>query len=313
MATKHLYCTEDVAGTLIYALQNSDKQLACSCAQELNQSGEADYLLKVLTFVWLMHEPGFGHYESLGQRNPMVFLMSLLDRPLILPKFDERPVLPLPLPLLEEPDCQWAPKSLMKHQAYRLWKAVNYSIKQKHWDRAYRLTRPLLKEGEAAVSLLKALGSEYMAYLLETTVFLPLAERVLMHAFYLLTSEAKQVKPKYTKNIFEKERRTFRISPEALKMWHIKPKPITDLIGSPVLIRRDDASQYWKDMSAKFQITGKKLKFTNDELLEQFYTECFPNDIPDEWSNEEREKSHGFSESLEEIENPWFPAFIMLN
>jgi hypothetical protein len=33
--------------------------------------------------------------------------------------------------------------------------------------------------------------------------------------------------------------------------------------------------------------------FPNDDVLERFYEEFFPNDIPDEWSAADQQKSHG--------------------
>ena len=39
----------------------------------------------------------------------------------------------------------------------------------------------------------------------------------------------------------------------------------------------------------------KRLVFVSDEALEEFYARFFPDDIPDEWSVEERAKSHVYT------------------
>jgi hypothetical protein len=317
MATKNLYCIDDVSATLIYAIQTNDVNLANNCAQELKQSGEKDRLLNILAFAWLLQEPGRGNYESLKNRDADTFLASLQGG-YDLPAIEPRVKVPPPknnADCMKSPEIPWKtiPKAWTQDQAGQLWRTIKTSLGAGYWEKAQRLTSPLLPEDtEAVVALLKALDLEYMGYLLETTIFLPLSERILKHAFYIAANkptEKKQVK----KGSGLEQGRVFHIKSEALKMWHIRPKPITDLMGQPCLVRNPNASQYWKDICKKFQVTGKKtLKFETDEQLEQFYSTCFPNDIPDEWSNEERAKSHGLPVSDEFDENPWFPAFVTM-
>ena len=48
----------------------------------------------------------------------------------------------------------------------------------------------------------------------------------------------------------------------------------------------------------------------DEEKEDPFYSACFPKDIPDEWSEEERAKSHGIRlASLSP--NPWVTAFVL--
>jgi hypothetical protein len=37
----------------------------------------------------------------------------------------------------------------------------------------------------------------------------------------------------------------------------------------------------------------EQVQFPSDDVLEQFYEQYFPDDIPDEWSKQDQEKSHG--------------------
>ena len=47
---------------------------------------------------------------------------------------------------------------------------------------------------------------------------------------------------------------------------------------------------FWDDALKEYQRQGK---WVSDDALKAFYDEYFPNDIPDEWSKEEKMKSHG--------------------
>ena len=47
---------------------------------------------------------------------------------------------------------------------------------------------------------------------------------------------------------------------------------------------------FWDDALKEYQRQGK---WVSDDALEAFYDEYFPDDIPDEWSKEEKMKSHG--------------------
>ena len=58
-------------------------------------------------------------------------------------------------------------------------------------------------------------------------------------------------------------------------------EPLTALYGSP----------YWDTVAEDFG--GWRPIYKNDESKETFYELYFPDDIPDEWSREDQEKSHG--------------------
>lgn len=47
---------------------------------------------------------------------------------------------------------------------------------------------------------------------------------------------------------------------------------------------------FWDDVLKEYQRQGK---WVSDDALQAFYDEYFPDDIPDEWSKEEKMKSHG--------------------
>ena len=96
-------------------------------------------------------------------------------------------------------------------------------------------------------------------------------------------------------------RREFKVRPEACLAVTERSKmgrnttnieeirePLTALHGSP----------YWDTIAAEFG--GWKPIYKNDESKEAFYDLYFPDDIPDEWSLADQEKSHGRGFSVEE-------------
>jgi hypothetical protein len=52
---------------------------------------------------------------------------------------------------------------------------------------------------------------------------------------------------------------------------------------------------FWEQELEKYGIVNEtSIKWNSDEDMEKFYDAYFPNDIPDEWTKKEKEKSHGF-------------------
>ena len=320
MATKHLYVKEDVAAQLLYSLQTNAIVNANQAAKELQVSQEDDFLWSLLTFAWLLHDPAHPlekeRYTAFLQNDPAAFLRSLRGG-LVLPSLSVFPnesdyppakppkhceTTPEPIPWNTLPSG-WSPS-----QAYTLWRTNRKALDKGYWEKAFRLTSPLLgSECEAVVSLIKGLSSPTMANLLESTVFLPLSYRVLAHAFACANIQAN----KHTKcQEFPEEGRNFSIDPLALQLWHIQSKPRTDLLGFPTLVAKHDATNYWKQITRLYGVT-ETLQFKREEDMEVFYTDYFPNDIPDEWSNEERQKSHGILVP-EFMTNPWTPVLHLL-
>ena len=98
-------------------------------------------------------------------------------------------------------------------------------------------------------------------------------------------------------------------------MWGVRKAPLSHLQGAPSIILRPTASAFWKRICATAPLNPKKdLLFDETvpcDIVESFYTTHFPNDIPDEWSMSEREKSHGIDPIAYGIENQWILAFML--
>jgi len=56
-----------------------------------------------------------------------------------------------------------------------------------------------------------------------------------------------------------------------------------------------EGCKFWQGalQAAGITTTDETVSFPNDEVLEKFYEEFFPDDIPDEWSAVDQQKSHG--------------------
>lgn len=50
---------------------------------------------------------------------------------------------------------------------------------------------------------------------------------------------------------------------------------------------------FWEDAIADYGVIGDTIQWNSDDAKETFYNRYFPDDIPDEWTREEKQKSHG--------------------
>jgi hypothetical protein len=101
--------------------------------------------------------------------------------------------------------------------------------------------------------------------------------------------------------------RSFSVDGMALSTWGVSSPPVSLLMGAPLWVAQSDASPWWKAALLRHGIS-ESLQGPDDDRTEAFYTECFPMDIPDEWSNEERKKSHGLFVPSAPL-NPWASYF----
>jgi len=65
-------------------------------------------------------------------------------------------------------------------------------------------------------------------------------------------------------------------------------------LREPVLLL-SEGCKFWQEAVAAVgaTINDASFEFPNDDALEAFYDHHFPDDIPDEWSKQDQEKSHG--------------------
>jgi hypothetical protein len=311
MATKHLYDCESVAAQLLYAFGRAEIQTMVYTARELHVSGEHDLLSQLLTLAWLLDSPAHPREGERAAafltRDPLRLLAALCAdaRPHEPPPFDGPSTIPPPpaggcgrrAPPPTAVAWSRIPSDWTPLQAGALWWAVHDALRRGRYERAYTLSAQLL-EGDVSVlcDFLRAQGVETaMIELLETTVFAPLRNRILLHAFAaasmasLNAPAAATVPPptplKKPRSGCDVRERIFTISPAALAAWNVRGSAAPPAI-TPLFVLNPRATRYWRDVVAHYEIRRGEdcLLFRNDADEEDFYTRYFPTDLPDEWA-----------------------------
>lgn len=303
MATKSLYEMEDVCASLMYAFQTKNHTLAWEAARELRVSDEMDLLLNLVTFAWLLCDPHTLPFNHVPSHDSIVDdICSILDNfPQQLPKYKSPLLIPLPA-------C-----------AKRAHEAVACCISHKCWKPCLRMLISFLHKDTALLRtiLQDQCGVKHqMLDVLDRIVYQPLAERLLYHIVVLQTMGRESTAHIAPSNVTHKARsvwnstsqgraaRTFRISLEALTAWNIRPKSFERLQGTliPRSVMDTCRSLYWESANPP----------PNEDNIESWFTNHFPDDIPDEWSRAEIEKSHIYEPTvIQSVINDWHPAFLL--
>ena len=275
MATRNLYERTSVEATFLYAIQIGSTEVAENALIELESSGIDTAPL--LTKAWLRAPPQT-RFLNQEERRSAVFSLAPHIRP--------PPLLPFPPPTNElRADCPWSPRSVKK--APTVWHAIRDALGHGRVARAVRLALSVPEEDLESLLESFTLNTEWLSLLLPD---MP-RDRVLFHAFANKTADP----PWRSTPTRIVTGRSFSIDPRALAQEGVSSSPTSLLIGLPLWVTEDDASPWWKAALRTYGIVARcgSLEGATAEATEAFYTECFPNDIPDEWSIRERAKSHG--------------------
>jgi hypothetical protein len=303
MATKSLYELEDVCATLMYALETHNHKLVIQAARELRISGEMDLLVNFVLMAWLLCEP---HILPMGRAptHDTLFedLCAVMEHfPAQIPKHKSMLLLPLPSP----PE--------------RATEAVAHCISNKHWKPCLRMLITFLHKDAA---LLRTILTEQfhataqMLEVLDRIVYQPLAERFLyhfvinhIHPVSCQSSLVKKYASIWTSQVEGRAARTFQIPFDALGVWNVRPKSRDRLQGTliPCSVSDDSSSMYWQNANPP----------PSEDLIESWFSQHFPDDIPDEWPLDEIQKSHVESIPLPNAnatataKSEWQPAFLL--
>lgn len=285
--TRNFYEARGVAAFLLYAIQTGDTPAAQQAAAELADSGLQTMIDDVATLALLLAPP---QYEYLPREERWKAALSL-------PPFG----LPTPLPRLPFPKtkttktkttCVWNPVKTEKEAGSTIWGAVHDALKRGRIERAATLSLVVAEEDRA--SLLESFGKDA-----RWLSWVPLlVERAFVHAYAGKTGNTTTMTT--TTNL--SSGRSFAISAQALALWNVPSPPLSFCRGAPTWVLDAKASPFWKNLVKKHGV-DEGLNGRTPESTEAFYAEGFPNDIPDEWSEKERSKSHGLCVRFEE--NPW--------
>ena len=154
-----------------------------------------------------------------------------------------------------------------------------------------------------AIALLRAKSTmtDQLLFLAATTLLLctPTAERILnneMRAFH-----EKRNWVRWTENTGRRSARIHAIPREALHSETTRgkiPSKYTNIldIREPMYLLHAGCA-FWRRVLVEhgiiYEAESDTLLFPSDEATEAFYDYYFPDDIPDEWSSQDQEKSHG--------------------
>lgn len=317
MATFHLYEMEGVAAQLLYSFQKGDAFTAAQAARELMISQEQTLLLNLLQLAWLLSPPSDADAQA-ETLDPETLLNALaasvrihelpepiIEQTIFEPKHD---------PAGRLPPSAWSiwPTDWTPQMAGAMWWAVNDAVKRKHVDRAFRLSQQLLETQDSLKQFLESHGVSSFLINLLASAAPQLQYRVLLHSYGSLLAPKKTGRTFKIKQQGGRKGRLFYIAASALNTWNVVPASISRLTGEPTLVAEDTACNYWTTVwSTEGSLESDRLVFKDDTACEAFYEKHFPDDIPDEWSTEERLKSHGQSVNHEAPKNPWRQAFLL--
>jgi len=294
--TRNFYESKSVTAFLLYAIQTGDTTAAQQAAAELADSGLQDVADDAATLSLLLAPPRYGFLPVEERLNAALSLCPFS--------------LPTPLPLLPPPTaantntktktttCPWNPVKTDKGAT--IWWAVQDALKRGRVERAATLSLVVAEEDRA--SLLESFGKD-VRWLSLFPLFL--LDRVFVHA-YAGTTEATAPPRPLGRSLGRPLGRSFALPAQALSLWNVPSPPLSLCTGAPTWVLDARASPFWKDLAKKHGV-DEQLNGRTAEATEAFYTEGFPNDIPDEWSDKERRKSHGLCVRFNE--NSWASFF----
>jgi len=308
MITQHLYTTDAVSATFLSSFFEGNETTATQCAKELLVSGETPRLRRLVTFAWLCDTT----YNTAHRVNafcqwnesPDAFLRTLLSERRVTPVAPDPPVIP-PVPYETHALSPWTvpPSDWTAGQATTVWRAVRDALRHRNMDRAMVLTAYLVVSHTPSVhNLLTALGvrEEIRTVFHEATPDLAIQALRLAYASLVCTEPEHSVVSATVERIltthlpYGRAGRTFTISAKACAEWKVPIPPESDLMGPPAYLRNGTA--FWNAVLQTYRVhitSANEVQCPNDEMLEAFYTAYFPDDIPDEWTAAERQKSHG--------------------
>jgi len=297
MLSRHLYRIDEVKACCYYALVKRNYREALFWSMELCDTLMSAELLEILMRAWFY---GGGSYVLL------VDLLTLMNKDEI--SVDD--ILPFVggictsekdasiLYLLAKGSCNWEkqPDTFV----FRMGEAAADAIKQRKILFAWTLLRcrwetdawdVLLKAAPESKGTLELLKSQTMVWESRAAALLLVCNHSAAAPRYHVD---KSLVEKWTALEGRRERREFKTRPEAclfITQRGEMPRNVTNIEEIREPLTALHGSPYWDTIAAEFG--GWKPIYKNDASKEAFYDLYFPDDIPDEWSLADQEKSHG--------------------
>lgn len=306
-----MYEVEDVVATLFHGLQTKQPLLTIQAAKELQNSQEDELLVNVVLMAWLLCDPHTCPLPLVPTKETVYeCLCEIMDHfPAHLPKYTQPRSVSKPLAVHYQ-------TTEMQNAALEV--AVQTCFEKRYVNQCIRILTMLLhKDPEHMKRVFEIQGiPKSRAALFDRIMYTPLAERLVQHLVIQQMFPTSRIQNKYiqkygtiwnsaTKGL---SARSFQIPFHALAQWNIMPKLHTRIQNAllPESICDQNASLFWQNSN----IPSKE---SRDEDLENWYSTHFPDDIPDEWSRAEIEKSHVYilPEKQAKGDHDWQPAFLL--
>jgi hypothetical protein len=280
--SKNFYEVDDVCAYFLTCLEQQDLLTASHIVNELLISMENERLHTLMIFVWLLSQPcketSPYRWSALRSRRYSEYLKTFETHPF-----------QVPIMMSNNIAVKSTPNELAS-----VCISIQTMLDNKQVWRAYCFARASCSDLRTIHLCLQTLGfpiSTLPQILLNSKY---LSTMILHHALYVLAyiPAPMSVFPLPTLNV--NAGRILTIPPTVYTRWNIQAKPLSRLIGAPLFVL--ETSPYWDHQRTIYTLTTNaknELIFDTDAECEDFYTACFPYDIPDEWSTEERQKSHG--------------------
>ena len=295
--TCHLYRVEEVIASLRWSLICHAYTEAIYWALELFDS---DYLIEVfecLTKTYMLYI-GLKTHPILYQQLLTMKAAEELDRDEFillvynLARIKRRDATPMHLILTGLVEVTWKP---FAHRAYEtLEDGIQDCLSRGKIKEAWLLSqqRPLNESIEDHAVMISQHSK--VSYEPETCIY----DTLLKELYEIITD--------WDSEQSMRKRRVYSPKPEAI-VWICErtyKNTDADIMGALEACLFD--SPYWKSILQQYgSVEGTEMQWSTERLKEQFYETYFTDDIPDEWSAADREKSHGralhFSEPIAKI------------
>lgn len=319
MFTRHFYEVDEVIAALHWSIKLGRLQEAVFWTQELLDSELQDTLQDELYTIWLWHF-GVGCLSALsllfGNENPISLVSGLTRLPT---HRRDRSVLTLLILGLEtkQPDRHsffpHLEPLLKKFQCSDLERAFVSAVYQGKARLAFGLSRPIkqtriytllqqiqevkhnCQELADALSLLEVYDKNWIgrACAIAAVCLTKKQLKESLQPLNLTILPETEVALKEW-NILEgrRKRRVFKIPPEAIYKRTERGRMSNKETNLEVLYTLNyetlEGCPFWN------RVLEEEAPWLEDDRKEEFYDLYFPDDIPDEWSREDQEKSHGY-------------------
>jgi hypothetical protein len=308
--TKHLYRIDEVLSSLRWSIITHNLTETAFWTLELYESNMMQECIELLEKVWIQHI-GFGSWFSLRLIQEVYDSGEISQWNLISLScaFAKRRVCDSTIfhLLLRGATNNNEPRFAHSMEYQNLNEAISDCIKRGKLKEAWLLGRSMkpseqwalldslcLENRKEALEIIKTLGSSIYEQLAAAYVLVSLDECTWLSSQQpienTVPSEVLEAMNDWSKEKMRK-RRVFKPKPEALLYLTARSQQYSSEADIQVdLLKTLKSSEYWSTILESYMANEK---WISDKHKEAFFDTFFPQDIPDEWSLADREKSHG--------------------